>query len=197
MTTTDTTQEAGRIAVSRDDLTQTLTEFWLTVRWGGGHQFKGQVADPAEVADALHATLSRIAAERAPDVQAAEPPVKADPMWEQAYMDVQKVLDKALGTEEEDGTGGGIASEVWLLAHQRDEARADLAKAGELIRQLERITTAWTRGMYSAWIDCWRGDVKAAIECLSEGLDGYDGTEWDGTETGAEWRERTKAEESL
>jgi hypothetical protein len=135
----------------------------------------------------------RIAAERGPGVHAAG----ADPMWEQAYMDVQKVLDKALGTEEEDGTGEGIASEVWLLARQRDEARADLAKAGELIRQLERITTAWTRGMYSAWIDCCRGDVKAAIECLSEGLDGYDGTEWNGTETGTGWWERTKAEEGL
>ena len=84
-----------------------------------------------------------------------------------------------------------------LHIRERDQARADLAGAGELIRQLERITTAWTRGMYSAWIDCWRGDVKAAIECLAEGLDGYDGTEWDGTETGAEWWERTKAEEGL
>jgi hypothetical protein len=75
--------------------------------------------------------------------------------------------------------------------------RAELAKAEALIGQLERITTAWTRGMYSARIDCWRGDVKAAAECLSEGLDGYDGPEWDGTETGAGWWERTKAEEGL
>ena len=51
--------------------------------------------------------------------------------------------------------------------------------------------------MYSARIDCWRGDAKAAAECLSEGLDGYDGPEWDGTETGTEWWERTKAEEGL
>jgi len=80
---------------------------------------------------------------------------------------------------------------------ERDEARARLARAEALIGQLERITTAWTRGMYSARIDCWRGDVKAAVECLSEGLDGYDGPEWDGTETGAEWWERTKAEEGL
>ena len=82
-------------------------------------------------------------------------------------------------------------------ACQRDEARAELARAGELIRRLERITTAWTRGMYSARIDCLRGDAKAAAACLSEGLDGYDGPEWDGTETGAEWWERTKAEEGL
>jgi hypothetical protein len=84
-----------------------------------------------------------------------------------------------------------------VAERERDEARARLARAGELTRQLERVTTAWTRGMYSAWIDCRRGDVKAAAGCLSEGLDGYDGPEWDGTETGAEWWERTKAEEGL
>lgn len=80
---------------------------------------------------------------------------------------------------------------------ERDEARAELAQANELIRRLERITTAWTRGMYCARIDCWRGDARAAAACLSEGLDGYDGTQWNGTETGAEWWERTKAEEGL
>jgi len=79
----------------------------------------------------------------------------------------------------------------------RDEARAELARAGELIRRLERITTAWTRGMYAARIDCWRGDPGSAAAILSEGLDGYDGPEWDGTETGAQWWERTKAEEGL
>lgn len=75
--------------------------------------------------------------------------------------------------------------------------RAKLTQAEALIGQLERITTAWTRGMYSARIDCWRDDPNTAAACLSEGLDGYDGPEWDGTETGAEWWERTKAEEGL
>src|ERR1700734_1279600 len=84
-----------------------------------------------------------------------------------------------------------------LHIRERDEARAELARAGELIRRLERITTAWTRGMYAARIDCWRGDPGSAAAILSEGLDGYDGPEWDGTETGAQWWERTKAEEGL
>lgn len=70
-------------------------------------------------------------------------------------------------------------------------------RVAEILAPWERITTAWTRGMYAARIDCIRGDVKAAVECLSEGLDGYDGTEWNGTETGTEWWERTKAEEGL
>ena len=56
------------------------------------------------------------------------PDIDRDPMWHQAYMDVQAVLDQALGTEEEDGAGGGIAGDVALLASQRDEARAGLAR---------------------------------------------------------------------
>ena len=51
--------------------------------------------------------------------------------------------------------------------------------------------------MYCACNDCQRGDVTAAAMCLSEGLYGYDGPEWDGTETGTGWWERTKAEEGL
>lgn len=92
--------------------------------------------------------------------------------------------------------------ELWFEAGRKFEERVSglAAERDRLIDGLgryERITTAWTRGMYAARIDCVRGDVKAAVECLSEGLDGYDGTEWDGTETGAQWWERTKAEEGL
>jgi hypothetical protein len=111
-------------------------------------------------------------------------------MWEQAYMEVQSVLNEALGSGEDDGAGAGIAADVALVVEQRDKAR-------ELVRSLERIITAWTRGMYAAQIDCRRGDPKSAISILSEGLDGYDGPEWDGKETGTEWWERTKAEEGL
>lgn len=69
--TTETTQEAAPIAVTRDMLTEALTEFWLSV-WGGSRQHKGQVDDPDLVADVLYATLSRIAAERGPDLEAQE-----------------------------------------------------------------------------------------------------------------------------
>ena len=55
--------------------------------------------------------------------------IDRDPMWHRAYMDVQKVLDEALGSEEEDGAGSGIAGDVWLLAHQRDAARAEAGQA--------------------------------------------------------------------
>jgi hypothetical protein len=85
-----------------------------------------------------------------------------------------------------------VAGNAERIALQRDRD-----KARKLVSVLERIAAAWTRGMYCAWIDCQRGDPAAAARTLSEGLDGWDGTEWDGTETGAEWWERTKAEEGL
>ena len=88
-----------------------------------------------------------------------------------------------------------VALDPALLHKELRETIAERDKLARLLRSYERITTAWTRGMYSARIDCLRGDAKAAIGCLSEGLDGYDGTEWDGAETGTEWWERTKAEE--
>lgn len=57
-------------------------------------------------------------------------------MWEQAYMDVQAVLDKAIGTGEDDSAGGGIAADVYLLAGQRDQAREQLAIAVAALRDL-------------------------------------------------------------
>jgi hypothetical protein len=82
------------------------------------------------------------------------PDVDRDPMWHQAYMDVQAVLDKALGSEEEDGAGAGIAADVWLLAHQRDEARAQVAQLAARLQELTapglfpavcpaRVSTEW------------------------------------------------------
>lgn len=57
-----------RIEVTTDDLTEALTSFRLSVRAPGGHQAgQGEIDDPEEVARVLHATLSRIAAEREPD----------------------------------------------------------------------------------------------------------------------------------
>ena len=50
--------------VTRDRLVEALTEFYLSVRNYRGYQESGQIAHPDEVAGALHATLSRIAAER-------------------------------------------------------------------------------------------------------------------------------------
>lgn len=68
-------------------------------------------------------------------------------MWERAYMDVQRILDEALGTEEKDGAGEGIAGDVWLLASQRDEA----------LRKLAAITAHCRR--HTEWVASHRPDT--------------------------------------
>lgn len=55
------------IEVTRDMLVEALTEFRLSVRTSPGRQEEGPVGRPEATAGVLHATLSRIAAERAPD----------------------------------------------------------------------------------------------------------------------------------
>lgn len=52
----------------------------------------------------------------------------SDDMFEQAYADGQAALDEILGAEEEDGAGGGLVADIWLVAEQRDAAR-QLAKS--------------------------------------------------------------------
>jgi hypothetical protein len=53
------------------------------------------------------------------------------------FLSVEKVLTDALGPDEEDGTGDGTAADVALAVHQRDEARAELAKAREALRDAQ------------------------------------------------------------
>ena len=65
--------------VTRADLAAALDGFRLAVRTHAGHQESGEIACPDEVAGALHATLSRIAAERSPDRPAKAPGAAGDP----------------------------------------------------------------------------------------------------------------------
>jgi hypothetical protein len=58
---------------TRDELLEALTGFRLAVRNHRGYQEAGEIAHPEDVADVLHATLSRIAAERSPDLGAIDP----------------------------------------------------------------------------------------------------------------------------
>lgn len=69
--------------------------------------------------------------------------IERDPMWYRRYIEVQAVLDEALGTKEEDGAGEGIAGDVALLADQRDTARRRAAGyAAELEEAIRERTTA-------------------------------------------------------
>lgn len=88
--------------------------------------------------DRAMAVFEDIAGHRGPGSEPAgdAPDVTADPMWMHAYRDVQAVLDQALGTEEEDGAGAGIAADVALLASQRDAARAEAVRLEQRLREL-------------------------------------------------------------
>jgi hypothetical protein len=85
-----------------------------------------------------------------------------DPMWYRRYWDVQAVLDEALGTGKDDGSEGGIAGDVALLAGQRDHARRAAARRDteleDAVRErntaeekLARIATLCRDSATSAW----------------------------------------------
>ena len=89
-----------------------------------------------------------------------------DPMWERAYMDVQRVLDKALGAKEEDGAGYGIAGDVHLLASQRDEAREKLAAITAHCRRRAEWATSRPDALVEALVKA--ADIMAIINSLEE-----------------------------
>jgi hypothetical protein len=74
------------------------------------------------------------------------------------------------------------------------QARRELAEARASGIRLMGLIEMYVRSLYAVRIDVMRGDSKAVMEALSEGLDGFDGSEWNRMETGAEWLERTRAE---
>ena len=51
-----------------------------------------------------------------------------DCMYSRIYLDVQGVLDRALGSEESDGAGEGLAADVALLAQRYADLRAAVLK---------------------------------------------------------------------
>ena len=53
---------------------------------------------------------------------------------ELAYHDANKVLDRYLGTNGEDGTGDGLAANIDLLGRQRDEAKQENKRLREALK---------------------------------------------------------------
>lgn len=49
-------------------------------------------------------------------------------MYRSAYFRVQEILDEALGTEDEDGAGQGIAADVALLAARCKAAESEVMR---------------------------------------------------------------------
>lgn len=56
--------------------------------------------------------------------------------YDEAYWATQTELDRLLGTEEDDGSGAGLAAEVRLLGEQRDDARAEAERWKSLAMKL-------------------------------------------------------------
>jgi hypothetical protein len=77
-----------------------------------------------------------------------------------------------------------------------DELTAENGKLSGSCQLLARTLSMYVRSLYATWIDAAQHrNLKAVIEGLAESLDGFDGTEWNGTETGTEWLERTRGED--
>lgn len=58
-------------------------------------------------------------------------------MYERAYFGVQEVLDGALGSEWQDGSGGGIVADVDLLARRYKRAIAALDAVEQLTKDTD------------------------------------------------------------
>lgn len=94
-------------------------------------------------------------------------------------------------------------AEVRELAHNVHDVRridaltAEREKLSGACQLLARVVSDQGRAMYAAWIDAERGDHKAAKETITRQVEQVlELHTWNGTETGAQWRERTDGEEN-
>ena len=69
---------------------------------------------------------------------------------------------------------------------------AEIERLTTALQAAERVAGHHERALYAAWIDVRHGDPGDADEILAEQLDGFDGPQWNGAETGIEWLERTR-----
>lgn len=73
---------------------------------------------------------------------------------------------------------------------------AELAKVQGAARTLGMVVTHQARDLYAAWIDVSRGDLQAVRERVLNSVPDCDdngpGGQWNGTEAGDEWFERTR-----
>jgi len=86
----------------------------------------------------------------------------------------------------------GLPGEREQLVARLNEATAENEKLAEEGRRLEKVVRSHARVMYAALVDVVHGDPGDASAMLTEQLDGYDGPQWNGTETGAEYLERAR-----
>lgn len=94
---------------------------------------------------------------------------------------VEAVLDAALGTEDEDGAGAGLAADVQLLADQRDRLRAQVEAVRELAQRgtgtdltptmLDGVTTnaMWVYDYLQRLDVSWRDRLRAILNAADGG----------------------------
>lgn len=99
---------------------------------------------------------------------------------------------------------GAQAAIDWQRAEDATPTAEDFDHAADVISgraapdpaaamaSLTKVVTSHERVMYAAAIDIRHGQPGEARRLLGEQLDGWDGPEWDGTETGAQYLERTR-----
>lgn len=90
----------------------------------------------------------------------------------------------------------GASVTVLDAAPELADVQAELAKVQRGAQTLGMVVTRQARDLYAMWIDVSRGDLEAVKERVLSAIpdcdDNEPGEQWDGTETGREWFERTR-----
>lgn len=82
-------------------------------------------------------------------------------MYERVYWDVQRVLDEALGTAVEDGSGEGLAGDVQLLSAELAEADSVAEQAIRLHAPSTAVAFMVQRDVALRLLDAARAEVQA------------------------------------
>jgi hypothetical protein len=127
---------------------------------------------------------------------------------------------QAAGEDGNAGVPGQVPYEAWMLAFDRlspedwDDlpvseqakwgaieqaavnASPELAKLQQACQTLGMVVERQARDLYAMWVDVSRGDLEAVRERVLNAIPDVDdnepGEQWNGTETGDEWFDRTR-----
>lgn len=114
--------------------------------------------------------------------------------WEEFDAEVRR---RWIGASERYGLDSGLPASAVAACHAAEaglpaDAAALIAQAVPAVGELFKVVESHERVMYAALIELSCGNPKGAERMLEEQLDGFDGPEWNGTESGSEWLERTR-----
>lgn len=90
----------------------------------------------------------------------------------EAYWRAQKALDEILGPNEEDGAGGGLVAEIWLLAELRNAAQLEARSERRQRHRYKDVidaARAWRR-----WFGDYHNDAHDEEIALLDAVDALD-----------------------